>query len=59
MINNILSSNSERGELLFEHIVPGAAAEAALQHPLPHPRHHQQRTIGHRRASLPSHIVDK
>jgi hypothetical protein len=37
---------SEGRELLVEHLLPGAAAEAPLQHPLPPRRHHQQRQIG-------------
>ncbi len=38
----------ELSELLVEHIMPSAAAEAPLQHPLPCPRHHQQWKIDHR-----------
>ena len=32
----------ELSEILVEHLVPGVAAEAALQHPLPCPGRHQQ-----------------
>jgi len=37
----------ENCELLVQHVLPSAAAEAALQHPLPTGRNHQQRQIDH------------
>jgi hypothetical protein len=46
--NNIKDPFLELSEILFEHIVPSAAAEAPLQHPLPCPRHHKQWQIAPR-----------
>jgi hypothetical protein len=46
--NNIKDPFLELGEILFEHIMPSAAAEAPLQHPLPCPRHHKQWQIAPR-----------
>jgi hypothetical protein len=46
--NNIKDPFLELREILFEHIVPSAAAEAPLQHPLPCPCHHKQWQIAPR-----------
>jgi hypothetical protein len=49
---NIKDLFLELGEILLQHIVPSAAAEATLQHPLPCPRHHKQWQIAPRPDNL-------